>query len=154
MRARTDMGGAGSGMQASGRAVKRLAESMRAAAAVDVSVLPGLGDHPVAQARDVSSGLYNRLADFLTEAIPSLRRVNKETRAPEALGLRPLPQFASLEEAMRALRPRAVPTAEAVEAELRKLAAEDDCPSEEDEAPNGHQTALAKDSSQYFGFVG
>jgi hypothetical protein len=37
--------------------------------------------------------------------------VAQESRRPELLGIRPLPQYATLEEAMHALKPRPVPTA-------------------------------------------
>lgn len=47
-------------------------------------------------------------------------------RTPESLGLRPLQQFASLEEAARALRPRDIPTRAVVEAALAALDAGDD----------------------------
>jgi hypothetical protein len=35
---------------------------------------------------------------------------NKQARRPELLGIRPLPQFATLEDAVKALAPRALPT--------------------------------------------
>jgi hypothetical protein len=128
---------------------------MRCARSVEVKVLPKIGNHVVAASGDETSELYNCLADFLTEAIPALRHVNKETRCPEALGLKPLPQFATIEEAIKALQPRAVPTQAAINEELQKLALEDDCSSSDDESGlNPNQTALAKDSSEYFGFVG
>ena len=45
----------------------------------------------------------------------------KEDRLPEVLGLRPLPQYATLEEAKRALLPRRIPTKEGILAELNAL---------------------------------
>jgi hypothetical protein len=62
---------------------------------------------------------------------------------------------------LQALGPRAIPTAAAVEEELRRLRLEDgrppdDCSSEDEEAVarGRQQTALAKDPADYFGFVG
>lgn len=60
---------------------------------------------------------------------------------------------------LQALGPRAIPTAAAVEAELRKLRVEEgrgeDAASSDDEGGGGlHRTALAKEPSDYFGFVG
>ncbi|KAL4860110.1 2-(acetamidomethylene)succinate hydrolase [Chlorella vulgaris] len=82
------------------------------------------------------------------------------SRRPEVLGLRSLPQYASLEEAQKALGPRSIPTAAAVEGELRKLRLEegrgaDGGSSDEEEAGTGrYRTALAKEPADYFGFVG
>ena len=76
----------------------------------------------------------------------------KDERLPEALGLRPLPQYATIEEARRALLPRRIPTKEGILAELNKL-----------EAENGEVlttsfdnsvTGLAKEDAEYFGFIG
>lgn len=123
-------------------------------------------------------------------------------RRPEVLDLKPLPQYASLEEAQKvrvdlhegrntrlvalrqlfpawvsaaiggfachdqpslptpvqALGPRSIPTAAAIESELRKLRVEegraaDDGSSDEEEAGR-HRTALANNPSDYFGMVG
>ena len=98
----------------------------------------------------------------------------QQQRRPELLGLRPLPQYASLEEARRALGPRAPPAPEAVAAELAALRLAEgraaDADSDEEEAgqavPAGeagggaqrrlgrYQTALAQNPPDYFGFIG
>lgn len=107
---------------------------------------------------------------------------NKNSRRPEVLGIRPLPEYASLEEAKKALGPRSIPTAEAIDEELRKLRLEERAgaagagagvaatsvsTSSDDEESVDHQvggrerkaemkrkTALSQDPSEYFGFVG
>jgi len=81
------------------------------------------------------------------------------TRTPANLGLRPLPQYETLEEARKALGPRAVPTKKDIETELQKLRVEEgrgvDSESDDDiDLPSGSSTALAKDPADYFGFVG
>ena len=90
----------------------------------------------------------------------------KSSRRPEALGLRPLPEYASLEEAQKALGPRNIPSAAAIEEELRKLrieggstgASSDDDDMDKGEEGGGkrkkNSTSLARDSADYFGFVG
>ncbi|KAL4434201.1 hypothetical protein ABPG75_000642 [Micractinium tetrahymenae] len=81
-------------------------------------------------------------------------------RRPELLDLKPLPQYSSLEEAQKALGPRAIPSAAAIEAELRRLRVEegrdasDASSDEEGEEGSGHRTGLARDPPTYFGFVG
>ena len=90
---------------------------------------------------------------------PYLCQEKKEERRPEELGLRPLPQFRSLEEATRALGPRRIPSAAEVEAELRLLELEESAPGSPPlggklRIGSGSPTALAKDQSDYFGFVG
>ncbi|UPR00019.1 serine aminopeptidase S33 domain-containing protein [Chloropicon primus] len=74
------------------------------------------------------------------------------SRTPESLGLRPLPQYASLEEAFKALGPRKIPDRESIQAELDKLRTEGD-PSSEDEA-DASGTGLSQNPSDYFGMVG
>lgn len=100
--------------------------------------------------------VYNCIADFLVEAGPAILKENKETRRPELLGLKPLPQYATIEEAIKALKPREIPSAAAVEEELRKLAIEGGYSTDDSEGPTrgGCATALAKDPSDYFGFIG
>jgi hypothetical protein len=79
-------------------------------------------------------------------------------RTPETLGLRALPVFDSLEDAQRALRPRAVPTRAVIEAALNALAAEAGGPpsddDEEAEQAARRGTALSHQPREYFGFVG
>ncbi len=93
---------------------------------------------------------------------------NKHCRRPEVLGIRPLPEYASLEEAKTALGPRTIPTAEAIDEELRKLRLEERSgaggasgtySSDEEsggviKADSKRKTALSQDPSDYFGFVG
>ncbi len=59
---------------------------------------------------------------------------------------------------VQALGPRAIPTAAAIESELRKLRVEEgraaDDASSDDEEGNRHRTALANNPSDYFGMVG
>jgi hypothetical protein len=135
--------------------------------------------------------------------------VRAEGRRPELLGLRPLPQFSSVEEAqkvwpvavlpwlwcpapcvcvlaarraagqptlalhlpphapwLQALGPRRIPTAAAVDEELRRMRVEEgrppSAPSSDDEGESGGghgrggggRTALARDPPDYFGFMG
>jgi hypothetical protein len=77
------------------------------------------------------------------------------------LGLRPLPEYASVEEARKALGPRKIPTREDIEFELRKLRveegrAEDDDSDSDDAmaAASGSKTALSMEPMDYFGFIG
>jgi hypothetical protein len=91
------------------------------------------------------------------------------------LGLRPLPEYTSLEEAKKALGPRSIPTAEAIDEELRKLRLEEraagavapsgssssddddeegDADGEDSKAARKRKTALSQDPPDYFGFVG
>lgn len=60
---------------------------------------------------------------------------------------------------LQALGPRTIPTAAAVETELRKLRLEegraaDDASSDDEGADGRHRTALALQPPDYFGFVG
>lgn len=61
---------------------------------------------------------------------------------------------------LQALGPRAIPTDAAVAAELQKLLVEEGrtadgaSSEEEEEGASGSRTALAKEPSDYFGFVG
>ena len=81
------------------------------------------------------------------------------SRRPELLGtsVRALPSFDSVEHAKKYLCARAPPSAEAIEQALQEARREDEADSEEDEetrATRARTTALAKDDSGYFGFVG
>eukprot|EP00951_Prasinocladus_malaysianus_P024170 scaffold207907_cov48-Prasinocladus_malaysianus.AAC.2 len=98
--------------------------------------------------------VFNCIADFLVKAGPALLRENKEARPPDALGIKPLPQFESLEAAIKALGPRNIPTQAAIDEELRKLALEGGYDPDEDDHAASSATALAKDPSDYFGFIG
>ena len=74
-------------------------------------------------------------------------------RAPEMLGLRPLPQFESMNDARKALRPRAVPTRATIAAALAELRDSGAESSEEDEDVR-RGTGLSHQPREYFGFVG
>lgn len=112
-------------------------------------------------------------AAWRTEALPAAQdALARAARTPEALGLRELPQFATLEEARRALGPRKVPTAadiaEALRAAREGDEAEESTSSDDDKHNNNDDgimpkkrsssgrrpTALCRDRSDYFGFVG
>ena len=83
-------------------------------------------------------------------------RVWQAARRPEVLGLWALPQYGSLEEAARALRPRRIPSARAIQEALAALRATDEAPSDDDDGDGRarRRTALAQDGPEYFGFVG
>ncbi len=57
---------------------------------------------------------------------------------------------------MQALAPRRLPSSAAIEVELQRLRLEDGGAGSDDETGNTshHVTALAKEPSDYFGFVG
>lgn len=78
---------------------------------------------------------------------------NPESRRPELLNIRPLPEYGSVAEAMAALRPRAVPTPEMIADELAKLRADDE-QSSDTESDVGYVTGLAKEPADYYGFLG
>lgn len=73
-------------------------------------------------------------------------------RAPELLGLRSLPQFESMDDARKALRPRAVPTRAAIAAALTELRDGSDSSEDDDGAQRG--TMLSQRPREYFGYVG
>ena len=74
-------------------------------------------------------------------------------RAPELLGLRPLPQFDTMDDARKALRPRAVLTRAKVEAALAELRVAGAESSDEDEDVK-RGTMLSHQPREYFAFVG
>ena len=78
---------------------------------------------------------------------------NKEPRRPEMLGIRPLPQYATIEDALKALQPRAPPSAEVVRAALAEASVDDECASDEDTAKFNNRTMLIQNDPEYFGFV-
>eukprot|EP00958_Prasinococcus_capsulatus_P002987 scaffold266_cov391-Prasinococcus_capsulatus_cf.AAC.39 len=61
------------------------------------------------------------LHDFLAHAQEAFHVPSGELRRPEQLGIRPLPQYSTIEEAKKALGPRNIPSREAILAELAKL---------------------------------
>ncbi|KAK9844127.1 hypothetical protein WJX81_005239 [Elliptochloris bilobata] len=135
------------------------AEDIIAAAAGAASVqalrMPRAGARLAAEApRELAAVLAGFLARVC--ATGALDVPDRGARTPEALGLRPLPQFASLAAAQRALAPRRLPTREGIEAELARLRAGEGGGGSDDEMDSvAHRsTALAKDPPDYFAFVG
>ena len=55
---------------------------------------------------------------------------------------------------LQALGPRTIPSKQAVEAELAALSSQEVHQSDFDDYLAEHQTALAKDPADYFGFIG
>lgn len=106
---------------------------------------------------DVYLALKASLEKFRFEVFSDAER---RARTPEALGLRPLATFGSVEEARRALGPRRVPMAADVEAALAQLRAEEGkgpgaaSSDSEEEASRSSLTALAHNPAEYFGMVG
>jgi len=80
---------------------------------------------------------------------------NNASRTPEFLNLKPLPQYATIEDAINALKPRKIPTKEDVMSALREAKSWDDVQSDdEDDKVDKNMTLLANNDSQYFGMVG
>ena len=111
--------------------------------------------------------LRDAILDLLLAAEGAIVATDNRSRCPETLGIRPLVQFASVEEAMRRLAPRSVPTPAAVEQALAAASVDDEVPDdeleeEEERDINGddvksvrrRRTALIKTDPEYFGFVG
>jgi pimeloyl-ACP methyl ester carboxylesterase len=157
------------------------------AASVTVVEIPQTGHYLVS---DSPNDVYTALCEFLEGPAVSCFNIeqkrldsscggnkncdesSRNRRRPEVLGIRPLPEYASIEEAKKALGPRSIPTAEAIDEELRKLRLEEreapgagaggDTFSDDEEENNGgggsddrtRKTALSHDPSDYFGFVG
>ena len=60
-----------------------------------------------------------------------------------------------IQDALKAIAPRAVPTEAAVEAALEDVRADDECPSDDDSAARfNNRTKLIQNDPEYFGFVG
>lgn len=135
-----------------------LAALPRAPASVTVVQVAGAGHHLLYDApRDV----YDALVAFLEG--PAVQAFEPGGgaggRRPETLGLRPLPDYSTLEAAHKALGPRAIPTAEAVEAELQALRVAEgrgagEASDDEEGGGSGQATGLARDPADYFGFIG
>ena len=115
--------------------------------------------------RDDPDSTCDLILDFLLDAATGCFEVPKGdawSRTPANLGLRPLPEYASIEEAAKALGPRRILTREDIEQALRALRVEEGRDEEElsdDEAgglhgATGSKTALSADPMDYFGFVG
>eukprot|EP00884_Botryococcus_braunii_P014024 jgi/Botrbrau1/22622/Bobra.176_1s0050.1 len=102
--------------------VREVAQAASNAVSCSVVRVPGAMGYPASEA---PKALVKVLLEVLQEAGPSLLVANMETRRPELLDIRPLPQYATLEEALKALGPREVPTKDAMEDELRRLTIEE-----------------------------
>ena len=113
---------------------------------------------------DASKDVYKALVAFLeSDAVNCFSLDEAATggadRRPETLCLRPLPEYSTIEEAKKALGPRSIPSAEAVEEELRKLrmsrsgsasgyiASSDDDDNDEDEEDEDEDSAASGDRS-------
>ena len=98
--------------------------------------------------------------DLARAAEREATNVEARARTPESVGIADPPTFATIEEAARALAPRAIPTAEMVEAALAEAREGDEAPSEEEDddeeaaAEATRRTALIRDDPEYFGFCG
>jgi len=97
--------------------------------------------------------LSRLLTRWLRETEACYHVSDPESRRPELLNIRPLPEYGSVEEAMEALRPRTVPTPQMIAEELAKLR-DDDEQSSDPESEAGYITGLAKEPADYYGFVG
>eukprot|EP00889_Picochlorum_renovo_P000712 jgi/Picre1/27742/NNA_000706.t1 len=115
--------------------------------------------------RDSPEETSDMLLDFLLDTALHCFDVPKNdpwSRTPANLGLRPLPEYKSLEEAKKALGPRRIPNQKDIEEALRSIRiAEgrdpDDVSDDEDGrgiSSSGARTALSADPMDYFGFVG
>ena len=124
------------------------------AVAVDV---PGAGHRPM---EERPRAFRDAVLDLAREAEREATNVDARARTPESVGIADPPAFATVEEAARALAPRAIPTAEVVEAALAEAREGDEAPSEEEEEAAAaaeatrRRTALIKDDPEYFGFCG
>ena len=99
--------------------------------------------------------VYTELKSWLGKAELFSTTTSARARTPESLGLRPLPEFSTLEEAKKALGPRKIPDRRAVESELDRLRLEDEVSSsDEDDSSGNRLTALANNDAEYFGMVG
>lgn len=99
--------------------------------------------------------LRDALLFFVLRHDQALTVQNKAQRAPEMLGIRPLPQYATVDEALKALQPRKIPNAEDIRQALEQAREGDEVASSDDEDEGLHRrTALSNESVDYFGFVG
>lgn len=128
----------------------------KAASVTEVGI-PGAGHHVVMDAPQDTLDALNTFLDG-----PAIHCFNVESvRKPENLGLRPLPEYATIEEARKALGPRSIPTAARIESALEQLRIEqgrrpdsDSDDGDEGETSSRYATALSKEPQDYFGFVG
>lgn len=137
---------------------ERLANTLRrgagdAAPVIDVVLIPGAGARCLEEA---PRALRASMLDATLEAEGRVFAADPRTRLPETLGLRPLEEFASAEEARRRLVPRPPPTPEDVADALAEARRGDEEASDEEEerAEGRGRTMLIKEDPEYFGFVG
>lgn len=132
------------------------------AESLTVEELPDTGPNFI---RDACEESVDFIVDYLSGPAMGCFDVPKGdawARTPANLGLRPLPEYASVEEARKALGPRKIPTKEDIEFELRKLRVEEgrnedddsDGDNSMDAMKSGSKTALSLEPMDYFGFVG
>lgn len=103
---------------------------------------------------DAPSDTLDMITYALMRADDDMSVMNKQARTPEALGIRPLPQYATLEDAIKALAPRPIPTEAQIEDALARARLDDECASDEDEGKFANRTKLIQNDPEYFGFVG
>lgn len=103
---------------------------------------------------DAPSDALEMIIYALMRADDDMMVKNKQARTPEALGIRPLPQYATLEDAMKALAPRPVPTEAQIAEALRLARLDDEVASDDDDSKFNHRTKLIQNDPEYFGFVG
>ncbi len=99
------------------------------------------------------------LLDCVLQMEGAITLCDVSKRTPEKLGgaVKSLQQFETIEQAVKVLSVKPPPTPEAIEQALRDISQDDEAPSEDDEdqkAIRNRQTALAKDDTGYFGFMG
>jgi len=90
----------------------------------------------------------------LSHADDDMLIANKEPRRPESLGIRPLPKYATIEDAIKALAPRAPPSSDDIDAALAHARVDDECESDDDAGKFNNRTMLIQNDPEYFGFVG
>mmetsp|Transcript_40378 Transcript_40378/g.48957 ORF Transcript_40378/g.48957 Transcript_40378/m.48957 type:complete len:459 (+) Transcript_40378:183-1559(+) len=127
-----------------------VAQSATSAKSADVYSIPKCGHYLL---EDSPLKFRNAILGLLLKYDDALLVPNKAARTPEMLGIRALPQYPTIEEAIKALAPRKMPSDEVVEAELALLRADDEADSDDDQYAN-KRTGLIKEDPEYFGFVG
>lgn len=90
----------------------------------------------------------------LSHADDDMLIANKEPRRPESLGIRPLPKYATIEDAVKALAPRPPPSSDNIDAALARARMDDECESDDDTKKFNNRTMLIQNDPEYFGFVG
>lgn len=138
--------------------VAALAALAARAASRAVEAVPGAGHHPHADAPRETLAALVRFLEGPAAGSFAPGAGGAAARRPERLGLRPLPRFASRAAAARALGPRRVPDAVAIDAALAALRLEEGAAGAAEAAAERVEgrsaTALSRDGPDYFGFVG